>query len=134
MNIHNLPQDEKKFRDGANAPKRVIYVTQDDGTYTQSQSVGWEPENIALEQAWEDIDMHLEEAKQLVLKKIKSPIYYFMYKNRMDIHILSAYIGQWKWFVKRHFKYSVFQKLSERKLAKYAQIFNIEIDELKNPF
>ncbi|KXK41519.1 MAG: hypothetical protein UZ11_BCD004001968 [Bacteroidetes bacterium OLB11] len=52
----------------------------------------------------------------------------------MDIHILSAYIGQWKWFVKRHFKYSVFQKLSERKLAKYAQFFNIEIDELKNPF
>jgi hypothetical protein len=52
----------------------------------------------------------------------------------MDISILSSYTGFWKWTVKRHLKPSVFKKLSDQKLQKYAEIFEISIDELKNPF
>ncbi len=134
MNIHELPQDKKNFKDGNNAPKKVIYVTKDDGEYTQSQSVGWEPENLILEQVWNDIEEQLKDAKKAVLNKEKSPIYYYMIKNRMDLNILSTYMGKWKWIIKRHFKYTVFQKLSERTLNKYAQVFNILPKELKNPF
>lgn len=134
MNIHEVPQDKKNFKDGQNAPKRVIYATNDQGEYTQTQSDGWEAENIALEQAWEDIDMQLEEAKQQMLRKEKSPIYYFMLKNRMDISILASYVGKWKWQVKRHFKYSVFKNLSTKTLQKYAQVFNISIEELNTKY
>jgi len=34
--------------------------------------------------------------------------------------------------VKRHFKPSVFKKLSRKKLKKYAEVFEISIKKLKN--
>jgi hypothetical protein len=49
----------------------------------------------------------------------------------MDVGIVAAYTGFWKWQVKRHLKYSVFQKLSPSKLAKYAELFEVSQEELK---
>ena len=49
----------------------------------------------------------------------------------MDIPIVSAYTGFWKWQVKQHLKPSVFERLSEKKLAKYAVIFEVSVEELK---
>jgi hypothetical protein len=49
----------------------------------------------------------------------------------MDIPIVAAYTGFWKWQVRRHLKPSVFNKLSERKLKKYAEIFEVSVDDLK---
>jgi hypothetical protein len=51
--------------------------------------------------------------------------------NKMDPSILSSYVGIWIWNVKRHFKPSVFQKLSDKTLGKYAEVFQISIEELK---
>ena len=51
--------------------------------------------------------------------------------NKMDLSILSSYVGIWKWKVKRHFKPAVFQKLSDKTLAKYAEVFEISIEGLK---
>ena len=50
----------------------------------------------------------------------------------MDLTILSGYTGYWKFNIKRHFKPSVFQSLSEEKYKKYAKTFEISVDELKN--
>ncbi len=50
----------------------------------------------------------------------------------MDLTILSSYVGMWKWRVKRHFKPTVFAKLSDSTLKKYADAFEISIAELKN--
>ena len=61
-----------------------------------------------------------------------SPIPYFMQKNLMDIALLARYIGKWQWQVKRHFKTSVFKKLDNGVLDKYATIFNVTTDELIN--
>ena len=132
MNIHDVPQDKKDFKDGAKAPKKVMYVTHEDGTYTQSQSVGWEAENLALEQAWDEISRQEEEEKVNVKKGISSPIAYYMIKNRMDIAILASYVGKWQWQVKRHLKPNVFNNLDEKTLNKYATIFNISVQQLKN--
>jgi len=33
--------------------------------------------------------------------------------------------------VKRHLKYSVFEKLSATRLAKYAELFEVSVEELK---
>jgi hypothetical protein len=132
MNINEVPQDKKNFKDGDKAPKKVMYVTTQDGSYTQTQSAGWEAENLALEQAWEEIETQLQEEKILVQENKVSPISYYMKKNRMDIPILASYVSMWQWRVKRHLKPTVFKSLSDSILKKYADAFNISIEELKN--
>ena len=52
--------------------------------------------------------------------------------HKMDVGILASYVGFWQWKVKRHFKPSVFKKLSDKTLNKYADAFDISIDELKS--
>ena len=49
----------------------------------------------------------------------------------MDLSIVASYTGFWKWQIKRHLKPSVFNKLSEAKLKKYADVFEITVEELK---
>lgn len=132
MNINEVPQDKKNFKDGDKAPKKVMYVTTQDGSYTQTQSAGWEAENLALEQAWEEIETQLQEEKILVQENKVSPISYYMKKNRMDLPILASYVSMWQWRVKRHLKPTVFKSLSDSILKKYADAFNISIEELKN--
>jgi hypothetical protein len=132
MNINEVPQDKKGFKDGDKAPKKVMYVTHEDGSYTQTQSVGWEAENLALEQAWDEIERQEAEEKENVRKDLSSPIAYYMIKNRMDIAILASYVSKWQWQVKRHLKPSVFAKLDQKTLEKYASVFNISVDELKS--
>ncbi len=132
MNINEVPQDKKNFKDGDKAPKKVMYVTTQDGSYTQTQSAGWEAENLALEQAWEEIETQLQEEKILVQENKVSPISYYMKKNRMDLPILASYVSMWQWRVKRHLKPTVFKSLSDSILKKYADAFNISIEVLKN--
>ncbi|MBA3705960.1 MAG: hypothetical protein H0W84_08700, partial [Bacteroidetes bacterium] len=62
----------------------------------------------------------------------KSPIYYFMELRLMDLQVLAAYTGFWKFTIKRHMKPSVFQSLNEKKLNIYAKAFDISVEELKN--
>jgi hypothetical protein len=132
MKIEEVPQDKKQFKDGDKAPKKLMYVTNQDGSYTQKTSAGWEAENLALEQAWQDIDEQLLQSKEAVKTGKSSPIAYYMILNRMDIAILAKYVGKWQWQVKRHLQPSVFNALSEKVLLKYAQAFNIGLDALKN--
>ena len=56
-----------------------------------------------------------------------------MLKNRMDWSILADYMNSWQFLIKRHAKPSVFKKLSQKTLQKYADIFQISVEELKNP-
>lgn len=130
MNIEEVPQDKKNFLDGDKAPKKVMYVTSKEGRYMQTQSAGWDAENLVLEQAWDDIEFQLGETRKKVLNKELSAIAYFMIKNRMDIPILASYVGKWQWQVKRHLKPSVFNKLSEKLLSKYAEVFEVKVNDL----
>ena len=132
MHINEVPQDKKNFRDGGNAPKKVMYVTADDGQYTQTQSAGWEAENLVLEQAWNDIEQQLLSEKKRVLNHEVSPIAYYMVQSRMDLPIWASYVGKWQWQVKRHLKPAIFNKLSEKMLQKYAEVFDVSIETLKH--
>ena len=49
----------------------------------------------------------------------------------MDPSIVAAYTGFWKWQISNHLKPSVFTKMSEKKLRKYAEAFNVSVDDLK---
>jgi len=129
MKKGEVPQDKGNL-ESANF-KELCYATDSEGNYTTTQSTGWDPKTIALDNAIQDIKERVEKAKQKVLANQTSPIEYFMELNKMDLSILSSYVGIWKWKVKRHFKPAVFQKLSDKTLAKYAEVFEISIEGLK---
>lgn len=124
MKKSEVPQDKSNFKD-------LYYAVDDEGNYTTKTSTGWRPKTIALDNAMRDISERTEKARQKVLEGSTSPIEYFMEMNKMDPNILSSYVGIWKWRVKRHFKPIVFSKLSHKTLKKYANVFDISIDELK---
>ncbi len=130
MKLENVPQDESSL--SKDNIKELCYATDKDGKYVTALSSGWEVKSLALQTTMEDI----EERVQIALKKIQaneaSPILYFQEINRMDLETLASYVGKWKFFVKRHLKPSGFKGLTERTLQKYASIFDITIDELKN--
>lgn len=91
-----------------------MYATDENGNYTTTLSTGWEPKTIALSNSIDEINERIADAKQQVLNGEVSPIVYFMEVNKMDLTILSSYVGFWKWRVKRHFKPSVFAKLNDK--------------------
>lgn len=109
----------------------VVYAVDESGKYTTSLSNGWEVKSSALEVAWKDVEERIEAARQKVIRKEASPILFFMELRVMDIPIVAAYTGFWKWQVKRHLKYPVFEKLSEARLARYAALFEVSVEELK---
>lgn len=131
MKTNEVPQDKRDFKEGDKIHK-LMYAVDNDGKYTGITSAGWEAENIATKQAWDAVDEELAETAEKVKKGELSPIAYYMQKNLMEVALLASYVGKWQWQVKRHFKPSVFNKLSTDVLAKYAAVFNISVDELKS--
>jgi hypothetical protein len=109
----------------------ICYALDESGKYTTALSNGWEVKSSALDVAWKDVEQRIAAAKQKVINKEASPILFFMELRVMDIPIVSAYTGFWKWQVKKHLKYDAFQKLSDSKLHKYAELFEVSITQLK---
>jgi hypothetical protein len=109
----------------------ICYAVDESGKYSTVLSNGWEIKTAALDVAWKDVEQRVETAKQKVDKREASPILFFMELRVMDIPIVSAYTGFWKWQVKRHLKYSVFERLSKAKLSRYAELFEVSVEELK---
>jgi hypothetical protein len=128
MKKEEIPQDPSaldKFT------KEVCYAVDDSGNYTTNLSRGWEVKASALDIAWQDIANRINTAKQKVLNNEASPILFFMEYRLMDISIVASYTGFWQWQVKRHLKPAVFNRLSEKKLQKYAEAFNVSVEQLK---
>jgi hypothetical protein len=128
MKKEDIPQDGSAL---TKFTKEVVYAVDNSGNYTTELSTGWEVKTTALDVAWKDIEERIEKAKQKVLNNEASPILFFIELRLMDIGIVAAYTGFWKWKVKQHLKPAVFNKLPERKLKKYAEAFNISVEELK---
>jgi hypothetical protein len=109
----------------------ICYAVDESGKYTTALSNGWEVKSAALEVAWKDVEQRIEAAREKVRNKEASPILFFMELRVMDIPIVAAYTGFWKWKVKKHLQYDVFQKLSDSKLSKYAELFEVTVEDLK---
>ena len=82
--------------------------------------------------AWKDVEQRIQAASEKVIVKKPVPILFFMELRVMDIPIVAAYTGFWKWQVKRHLKYAVFRKTFCGKLAKYAELFEVSRGRIKN--
>lgn len=129
MKKEDLPQEPGAL---SRLTRELCYVKNEDGKYETALSKGWDIKKEALDSAWVEVNDRVEEARKAVANGEKSPVYYFMELNLMDLVVLSGYTGFFSFFIKRHFKPSVFKTLSDKKLEKYAQVFDISISELKN--
>jgi len=128
MKKEEIPQDDGALN---KLTKEVVYAVDSSGNYSTELSTGWDVKTKALDVAWKDIEQRIEDARQKVLNNQASPILYFMELRLMDIGIVAAYTGFWKWTIKQHLKPTVFKKLPEKKLQRYADSFNVSVEELK---
>ncbi len=130
MKKNEVPQDDANMTEGIT--KELQYALDEDGNYVEVKSVGWEPKNIVMQHAWDEVKEDIKMAVKKIKIGEKSPIYFFMYTFMMDEKILSEYTGFWVITIKRHLKPSVFKKLSDDKLEVYRRVFKLDsIIELK---
>lgn len=128
MKKEEIPQDDGALN---KLTREVVYAVDGSGNYSKELSTGWEVKTTALDLAWEDINKRIETARNKVLNNEFSPILFFLEWRLMDMGILAAYTGFWKWTIRRHLNPTVFNNLPQQKLQKYADAFNVSIEELK---
>ncbi len=126
-----LSSKHNKNNNDENLLKPIEYATQKNGEYITYQSTGWEPGDIAHNQAWENHKKRVNKTKQLILENKLSPVAYFMEKNLMTPRRLAGYSGLKKRTVKKHLKGKNFHKITEDAFEKYAKVFDISVDDLK---
>ena len=129
MKKEDVPQDLSSL---GKLTKEVCYATDESGKYTTQLSKGWDVKINALDVAWQDIEERVKAARQKVLNNEASPILFFMERRLMDLGIVAAYTGFWKWQIKNHLKPEGFRKLSAKKLQRYAEAFNTNVNDLIN--
>ena len=129
MKKKDVPQDDENLFEGKF--KVVKYAVDDDGNYGTVGSSGWEPENVVLNQAWDEINKKVEETKKKIEAGELSPLAYHMEKNIMDVGMLSQYMDISKRKVAKHLEPVGFDDLDAKTLEKYAEVFDISVEELK---
>jgi hypothetical protein len=129
MKKKDIPQDPSKLGDFT---REVCYVKNNEGNYEAALSSGWSVKTDALDNAWDDINNQVEEARKEVIEGRKSPIYFYFIIQLMDFKVLSGYTGFWKISIKKHMTPKGFARLNKQKLAKYAKAFDISVEELVN--
>jgi hypothetical protein len=129
MKKKEVPQDEGlmegRFED-------VCYALDENGNYVAVLSKGWSPKNDAMLQAWDLIREKVDKIRQDVLSGKISPIAYYMEKNIMDIKLLADYVELPKRKVRKHLNPEKFAQLEDEILQRYAETFEISLEELKN--
>jgi len=130
MKREEVPQDPGSLSE--KNLSELCYAVDENGNYTTVQSSGWDVKSVALNESMTLIQERINQTKKEIAEGKLSPIAYFMELHKMDLHLLASYVGIHKWFVKRHFNPKRFRKLSDKTLKKYADVFEISVDELKN--
>ena len=126
MKTDQVPQDESIL----NGNRRACYAEDEHGRYVIVPSRGWAVEKIVNEQARAEIERAVEQARRRVLQGHTSPLDYHMARRQMDVALLAANSGVWRWRVHRHLRPAVFARLKASVLQRYADALGIEAREL----
>jgi len=127
MKAEDVPQEEWISGHGS----RACYAEDASGRYVVVPSKGWEVEQIVNAQAHAEIRRGLEEVKREVAEGTASPLKYHMEQNQMDVSLLAATSGFWKFQVRRHLKPRHFNALDHQSLEVYAKIFRLSVEDLR---
>jgi DNA-binding phage protein len=110
--------------------KEVCYAVDEDGSFVLAESAGWDPKNIANDQAWDLIHEQVKETLEKIKSGKLSPLAYHMVRNQMGLGLLAKYAGLNRLRVWRHLKPAGFKRLKRQQLKRYAKIFGIDVADL----
>ncbi|MEJ7643561.1 MAG: hypothetical protein WKF87_03135 [Chryseolinea sp.] len=130
MNKEQVPQDQENLNEGKLA--KLYYATDEKGHYVKVNSIGWEPETVAMQQAWDVVNDEVKDAVNLIRNGKASPLLYFIKKNIMTHALVASYSGTVGFMVRLHCIPFFFNRLSKKQLEKYAYTFRIPVAELTN--
>jgi hypothetical protein len=88
--------------------------------------------NIFMQQMWDNFHERLLKARKDVLAGKQSPLCYHMERIRIDFITLSVYMRYQPWRVKLHFRPGIYKRLKPETKAKYAEVFDIPVEQLEN--
>lgn len=128
MKKEDVPQDNSRSYGGY---KKVIYATTNSGKYEKTSSTGWDAEEYVTLMAVKELETQTRAAYKRLQNGEASPLEYHMYNNRMDLLSLSQATGLFQWRIKRHFKPSIFTKLSPKITSRYIEALGITETEFK---
>ena len=128
MKVSEVPQD----RGMINGEKQEIcYAVDESGRYVLAPSAGWEPKNLANDQAWDLIREQVEATLEKIRAGKLSPLAFHMVSNQMTTGLLAKYVGCNRWRVWRHLRPAGFNRMSGKMLQRYADLFEIDVARLK---
>lgn len=123
MKKTEVPQQNAKAFMGHS---KLLYAVDDAGRYAPAPSSGWEAEEIVLDQAIAEYQRLMVDAWRRAKDGSTGTLEYHMYRERMDVVLLSQTTGFFKWRVRRHLRSGVFQTLPERLRRRYADALGVE--------
>ena len=118
MKKGEVPQQNAKAFMGHS---KLLYALDEKGRYVPAPSSGWEAEEIVLDQAIAEYQRQAADAWARAKAGTTSALEYHMFRQRMDVVLLSQTTGYFKWRVRRHLKPGAFRKLSASVRACYAE-------------
>ena len=128
MDTSDVPQEDSSTYA---KNKKAIYAKDENGAINIVGSTGWNVEETVTKLALEDLESSAHKAYCEVKNGTKSPLFYYMFKERMDLQLLSETTGFFKWTISRDFKVEVFNNISEKRLSVYAEVLGRTIENLK---
>ncbi len=128
MDKSDVPQDDSQTYGGH---RKVLYAKNKAGAYETVCSSGWKSEEYVTMMAVDELSDLADQAKKRVLAGQTSPLEYHMYAKRLDLISLSQATGYYKWRIKRHLNPDIFSQLSDKQLARYADVMGISVSDLK---
>jgi hypothetical protein len=129
MKINEVPQDDAGFLKEGKV-RDVCYATDEEGKYTQILSLGWDPKNEAMRQAWDQVNAKAEKIRQKVIIGKLSPLAFHMERCMMNVTLLSQYTGFSRFKIWKDRRPKAFKKLSADEMAAYAEALNMDVEAL----
>lgn len=128
MKVEDVPQQADAIYEGET---KVVYAVGHDGKLATASTSGWEAEIDALKDAVDEIEQQTYQAWQRARNGETSPLEVHMYHQRLDVPMLAQAMGKFQWQIRRHFKPTIFNRLSDTLLQRYAKVMGLSVEALK---
>jgi hypothetical protein len=128
MKLEEVPQDRKMI-DGQLT--EVCYAVDQKGRYTLASSAGWDPKNVANDQAWNLIKAEVEKTVARIKAGKLSPLAFHMVRHQMTVSLLASYVGLSRLRVWWHLKPAGFRRMKAPTRQRYAHALNMDLNELE---
>jgi hypothetical protein len=113
--------------------RELFYSFDPENLYSRKVDYQYEGNQLIIKQSWDVAQERVDEVKKKIEAGELSPLAFYMEKSLMEVPMLAAYSEFPKRKVKKHLTADGFAKLNQRELEIYARVFDISVDELRNP-